>query len=44
MSLVQVGNFFRRVAHNDSFRKGVASAIAGVIVASVLESFWGAST
>jgi riboflavin transporter FmnP len=44
MSIVQIGSFFRRVANNDSFRKGVASAVAGVLVATVMESIWGASS
>lgn len=40
MSIVQIGSFFRRVAHNDSFRKGVAAAGAGVIIAAICEAVW----
>jgi hypothetical protein len=40
MSIVQVGDFFRRVVRNDSFRKGLASAGAGVILAAIFEAVW----
>jgi hypothetical protein len=33
-------NFFGRVIDNDATKKGVAAAVAGVIVAVVCETFW----
>ncbi len=33
-------SFFRRVAGNDSARKGFAAAIAGVLVAAISEVLW----
>jgi len=40
MSIVQFGSFFRRVVHNDSFRRGLASAAAGAIISLFVESIW----
>jgi hypothetical protein len=40
MSIVQVGNFFRRVVHNDSFRRGLASVAAGAIISVICEAVW----
>lgn len=34
--------YFKRVAHNDSTKKGLAAAVAGVIIGAVLEALTGA--
>lgn len=33
-------SFFGRVLENDALRKGIAGAIAGVLVAAVSEALW----
>jgi hypothetical protein len=38
-----VPSFFSRVLSNDSARKGIAAAVAGVLVAVVTEAVWPAS-
>jgi len=33
-------SFFQRVISNDSFKKGVGTAVAGLLVAAVVEAIW----
>lgn len=40
MSIVQIGSFFRRVGHNDSFRKGLAAVVAGAVISVFCEAVW----
>lgn len=36
----RIGSFFARVGRNESFRKGIAAAGAGVLVATIVEIVW----
>ncbi len=36
-------SFFSRVLANDSFRKGIAAAVAGTLVSVVVEALWGSA-
>ena len=36
----EIPNFFSRVIKNDSARKGIAAAAAGIIIAAVSEALW----
>ena len=33
-------SFFDRIIGNDSFKKGVGAAVAGILVAAVVETLW----
>ncbi len=37
------GSFFSRVFSNDAARKGIAGAVAGLLVATVMELAWPSS-
>lgn len=36
----QGSNFFERVVEHDAARKGLAAAVAGIVVAAVSEMIW----
>ena len=36
----RIGSFIARVGRNESFRKGIAAAGAGVLVATIVEIVW----
>lgn len=42
-ALVKSDSFFSRVIQNDALQKGVATALAGVIIAVVVEGVFGRS-
>ena len=39
-ALVKSDSFFSRVIQNDSFKRGVGTAAAGILVAAVVELIW----
>ncbi len=42
-ALVKSDSFFSRVIQNDSFQKGAATAVAGLLIAVVVEGIFGRS-
>jgi hypothetical protein len=43
MSDASNANWFTRVFSNDACRKGLAGALAGLLVAAISETLWGSS-
>ena len=39
-SIAIAPSYLRRVANSDSVRKGVAAAVAGVLIAAISEAIW----
>jgi hypothetical protein len=39
-SIAAAPTYLRRVAANDSVKKGVAAAVAGVLIAAISEAIW----
>lgn len=39
-----MGNYLGRVVRSDSFRKGVAAAVAGTLIGAFVEAVWPSST
>jgi len=39
-----MGNYLGRVVRSDSFRKGIAAAVAGTVISAFVEAVWPSST
>jgi hypothetical protein len=35
-----MGNYIARVVRSDSFRKGIAAAVAGTVISAFIEAVW----